>query len=290
MNTEVEDLLRQAMERLTERVPAPAGLAAKADRGRRRGQLRARGAMAGAAAAITAASVAVTVAGPGPHADSLAGARPQARTAAYVIRAIEGALGAADNKIMFLSTHVNPRAYGGQRPLIDFWSYRHLTSSAKGLGGHLFSETAGRGVHGRATGILVDFRDRTWWRGRLPDPHLASYPPNGCAGQPDDSPLPGDPAWAPYLRATLACGGYRVAGKAQVDGREALKIVSTAKNVEFRYAHETFFVSPATYLPIRILIPFGYQDIRWLPPTAANLAKLHVWIPAGFRQIKPPRG
>ena len=31
------------------------------------------------------------------------------------------------------------------------------------------------------------------------------------------------------------------------------------------------------------------QDIRWLPPTPANLAELTVPIPAGFTRIAPPQ-
>jgi hypothetical protein len=30
------------------------------------------------------------------------------------------------------------------------------------------------------------------------------------------------------------------------------------------------------------------MNLQWLPPTAANLAKLNVPIPAGFTQVQPP--
>jgi Sigma-70, region 4 len=56
---------------------------------------------------------------------------------------------------------------------------------------------------------------------------------------------------------------------------------------------ETVWVSPGTYLPVRVVIriapglPVLQQtaDIIWLPATAQNLAKLTVPIPAGFRRV-----
>jgi hypothetical protein len=48
----------------------------------------------------------------------------------------------------------------------------------------------------------------------------------------------------------------------------------------------TVYVSPATYLPVRVVIGGLRQDYRWLAPTAANLAMLKVHIPPGFRRVK----
>jgi hypothetical protein len=56
---------------------------------------------------------------------------------------------------------------------------------------------------------------------------------------------------------------------------------------------ETIWVSPTTYLPVRVVVrsPYatpGFQqtaDFTWLPPTAQNLAKLTVPVPAGFSQV-----
>ena len=64
----------------------------------------------------------------------------------------------------------------------------------------------------------------------------------------------------------------------------------------------TFWVDPATYLPVRSvstlespLIPGQAQlagqlqiDYRWLAPTPANVAELHVTIPPGFTEVPAP--
>jgi hypothetical protein len=55
----------------------------------------------------------------------------------------------------------------------------------------------------------------------------------------------------------------------------------------------TWYVSPATYLPIRMTITRAgtgtlvlQADYQWLPPTTANLAKLNPPVPpAGFTQV-----
>ena len=60
-------------------------------------------------------------------------------------------------------------------------------------------------------------------------------------------------------------------------------------------------MDPATYLPVRITgwnATFGgpasrtsgseVMDVRWLKPTAANIAKATIIIPPGFRQVASP--
>src|SRR5882672_4571076 len=82
MNTDVEELLRDGMERFTAEVRAPAGLARTAGRLHRRRTARA--AVAGGTAAVTA--VAVIVVGPA-HSGAA-----QARTVAYVTSRVDSAL------------------------------------------------------------------------------------------------------------------------------------------------------------------------------------------------------
>jgi hypothetical protein len=62
---------------------------------------------------------------------------------------------------------------------------------------------------------------------------------------------------------------------------------------------DTLFVSPSTYLPVRITQSVtspdlhGSQtsvDIQWLPPTAANRARVSVTVPCGYQQISWPSG
>ena len=74
-----------------------------------------------------------------------------------------------------------------------------------------------------------------------------------------------------------------------VDGIEAIKLTSRPGS----FISETIWVSPSTYLPVRVVVrsasgaPAVQQtaDITWLSPTAQNLAKLTVPIPAGFRKV-----
>jgi hypothetical protein len=99
------------------------------------------------------------------------------------------------------------------------------------------------------------------------------------------------------LRAAISCGSLAVAGRQRVDGIEAIELTSPPGSL----ISETIWASPGTYLPVRVvlrsasahhrLIVDGYPvlqmtaDISWLPPTAQNLAKLTVPIPAGFRHV-----
>src|SRR5262245_35772037 len=64
MNVDVEDLLRSGMERFTEEVPVPRGLAHRAARARRR-RMAIRAAAGAGTAAITAAAVIAATGGPG---------------------------------------------------------------------------------------------------------------------------------------------------------------------------------------------------------------------------------
>jgi hypothetical protein len=104
--------------------------------------------------------------------------------------------------------------------------------------------------------------------------------------------LPGD------IREALSCGQLTKEGSEDVNGVNAIKLVSVLK------AHTpkpgaglavTLWVDPASYLPVRYRVssirsvgaapgfrPEATWDISWLPPTNANLANFRVPIPAGF--------
>jgi len=91
------------------------------------------------------------------------------------------------------------------------------------------------------------------------------------------------------LHTAIACGTLTEDGRQNVDGIEAIKLTSRAGSP----ISETIWVDPGTYLPVRVVIrsaggfPVTQQtaDITWLPPTAQNLAKLTVPVPAGFRRV-----
>ena len=91
--------------------------------------------------------------------------------------------------------------------------------------------------------------------------------------------------WPDFIRTQLKCGEFTVAGRQQVDGVNAIKITS-------KQGLDTFWVSPRSYLPVRLITRLGgvrqQSDFQWLAPTPANLAQLKVTVPAGFKQVAPP--
>jgi hypothetical protein len=102
-------------------------------------------------------------------------------------------------------------------------------------------------------------------------------------------------AVARALRAAISCGTLAVAGRQRVDGIEAIELTSPPDKPSV-----TIWVSPGTYLPVRVVVRSAFHhaffvggqtilqltaDITWLRPTAQNLAKLTVPIPAGFRHV-----
>jgi hypothetical protein len=102
-----------------------------------------------------------------------------------------------------------------------------------------------------------------------------------------DEPGPGSPAWAPFVRCSLACGGLAVVGRTRIDGMPVIKIIGTSKDVDARFVPQTYYVDPVTYLPVRYLIPgVGYRQFTWLPATPANLKDLRLTVPAGFRRVQ----
>jgi hypothetical protein len=103
-------------------------------------------------------------------------------------------------------------------------------------------------------------------------------------------------AVARALRAAISCGTLAVAGRQRVNGIEAIELTSPPDTPS-----ETIWVSPGTYLPLRVVVRSAFHhalivgdqpvlqltaDITWLRPTAQNLAKLTVPIPAGFRHVE----
>ena len=177
----------------------------------------------------------------------------------------------------------------------DQW--RSVTYSAAG---HLVYD---EGFSASSVYTLVNYQTRTWARqpglsrptGLVPGPGgcqlvvikalplllRPKLPGEGASA----SPLPA----ATALRTAISCGTLVMAGRQRVDGIEAIKLTSRPDS----QIPETIWVSPDTYLPVRVVIrpapgqpgPSLTADITWLPATAQNLARLTVPVPAGFRQV-----
>jgi len=282
---------------------APGGLTGRAARRRRR-RLNLP-LVAGGAAVLTAAGVALAVvAVPGPG-DSRTGG--QAVDTAYVVKRLDSALGAAEpGAIAQLTvTSTGSAAIPGGMTTAEEWSYGAQWRSVTSLpSGHpLFDQ----GFRAASAYTFVNYEARTWARlagpGRRAEPVPLVSGSRSCAAavsalswlfQPQlpglGIPASSQPSTvASALRAAISCGALTEAGRQRIDGTNAVELASRPGSP----ISETIWVSPGTYLPERIVVRLTLinavlqrtADITWLKPTAQNLDKLTVPIPAGFRQV-----
>jgi hypothetical protein len=94
------------------------------------------------------------------------------------------------------------------------------------------------------------------------------------------------------IRRELASGSLHLIGRTTLRGRPAIELgmtTSSASRGPLRVTTAHLWVDARTYLPMRELLKFsdGKQDLSdftFLPPTAANLAKLKPVIPAGYHR------
>ncbi len=319
MNTEVEQLLREGLDRLTAGVPVPAGLADRARDRRRRRRVAARSAIVAAAAAVTAAAVIAATGGPaGPAGGGRVQATPgpavkgPAQASAYVVGRIENAL-ANDDQVMRETISLGPHngeaaGYFDGRPTYQSvtWSYQgRARTEFLGAHGQVQSDMGTGIVDGKLRGVQVDYILHQWM---LIPGMLSKAPANACTKAGFGEAI-GDPNtdWPLLIRRTLACGGYRLAGYAEIDGAATLKITGSqvvdtgvpgVGDVRFL---DTLYVNPATYLPARITESattsgpgspgsLTSTDLQWLPPTPANRARASVTVPCGYQEISWPSG
>ena len=297
MNLDVEDLLRCGMERFTEEVQAPRGLTERIARARGRRRLTAAAAGTSVAAVITAVAV---IAGTG--AASVAPPAPaQARTAAYVIKRVENAL-AVKNMVVRTEYTFSPAF-----PAITQWNYRGNFRSVqsgfmwlKGSPWAQGQESWGVGtatIGGKRTSVQVDFRHHEWYS----TPGFG-FAPNGCSNGQVWAESGGPADWATYIRQALSCGEFKIAGQAEVNGEETIKITGSMKGHwlghSALFVDATLFVDPSTYLPVQVIwnnrsssadgksrSGVVREHIRVLPPTPRNVARTSVTVPAGFRKV-----
>ena len=306
MNTDVEELVREGMHRLAAVTEAPTGLVGRARRRLRRRRLAAVSAIAGAAAAITAG--ALMAGGAGGPVDTIS----RAQTTAYVIGRVENALAtlATTNVVVQTDTTFSPAF-----PAVTQWTYRHdvrvVQSGVMHLPGVPWAQgqvswAAGTAIiGGKRVYVQADYRHHQWY----PAGGGFLVVPNGCShlylAEFNSVNRPG------YVRQTLACGVFKVAGHARVNGRNTIKITGSmtephwwarvphAEGRGAMHVEVTLYVDPSTYLPVKVVwnnwshaVTGGRllrgtirQDIRVLPPTPRNVAKATIAIPAGFRKV-----
>ena len=87
------------------------------------------------------------------------------------------------------------------------------------------------------------------------------------------------------LRESIANGELTVVRKTELDGQTVLELTTRSQGAG-KGSVQTWWVDPATYLPVRTLSIDGgvtnQVDYGFLPPTPANIGELKVTIPAGF--------
>jgi hypothetical protein len=313
MSGEFEELVHGSMEWFTEDVRVPAGLAGKARRHHRRRLLAVRAVIAAGAAAVMSAAAVIAVTGGGSGAPGLpadGGGAARAQTAAYVIQRAERAV-STKSLIMEISTpeQVLATERPGKRPATSFiprsiwWAYRGRSRGevfAAYLRRHGQPDAADTdteyGPLGKSlpsspslhpfTQTTVNYSDRTWSRGTRLTGLASGSPGTACElVKSMTDPLLASEVYftsPSFIHAALACGGLSVTGRMRVDGATAITLTGTQRLAKLAI---TLYISPATYLPIRIVIGGLRQDYRWLPATAANLAMLKVRIPPGYRRV-----
>jgi hypothetical protein len=307
MNGDIEQLVREGLDRLAAAAEVPAGLAGRARRRRRRRRLAAGSAIAsGIATASAVAVIAATsaVAGPGGHAGTHGVTRAQ--TDAYlVLRHMESAI-AQQHLVMRGDTTSTFRPGANSRDRSVTWSYRKQSSFVEfTAGGQRYLAAGTAEIGGKLRDAYVTYFDRKWSGGGAP-----YTPPSNACGK--NAVMMGGPVptsnWPALIKATLACGSATVTGHVWIHGVRTLEITGSPLTVRLpkgmvkaTRARMTYrlYVNPSTYLPVRTSgTTFSYgpgtasysftsvTDIRWLRPTDANIARTLVTIPPGFRHVK----
>jgi hypothetical protein len=165
-------------------------------------------------------------------------------------------------------------------------------------------------ISGKLTGAYVTYFDHRYSLSPLGHYHLK--PCSTTAQLALGAPAVTIPNWPAFIKAMLGCEAATVTGHARIGGVETTVISGSVdvplskgygrivheKRVRVRY---TLYVDSATYLPVRAYgstetyggaagptVSASVTNMRWLPPTAANLAKTLVTIPPGYTRVSSP--
>jgi hypothetical protein len=285
MNTGLEEL-RERMERATAGLAVPGGLACRAARRRRRRILTRATAAAAAAAVVAGVAIAATTAAPPER-----GAIASTRLVSDIRSALDAA--AADNDIMHMwtprtpGTPGTPGIPGAPGASVENWSYvaaqETLTrSEASGFDmGSITTSTS-------KTSIWVNYAAKTVQTTVAKGDLLKEWSSlQTLCGRTSSVSVPSAMTMSADIRQELSCGQLTSEGTENVNGINAIKLVSVFNTHTHTYGvvYGIIWVNPATYLPVRWQLwpnPRDTFDISWLPPTSANLANFRVPIPAGF--------
>jgi hypothetical protein len=309
MNSDLGELLREGIDRAAAGERPHPSLATRARQRHHRRTLTVRAAAVTGTATVAVAAVLAATMGAGGAPQPAGGSAAQARTVAYVTSQVERAL--ASQHLVFAS---RTREYvGGSTITWATWAYGSRGRMVEFThGGSKVSLATGSAlVGGKLKSAYVTYYNREFslspW---LP---TAVRPCSTTAGwQTGGSAIPAS-NWRAFLGASLRCGAAAVTGHVRIGGVETTKITGKpvtirlpageAKSLREKWltGQWTLYVNPRTYLPMRMessTRTFGGRwpsstdssvtDVRWLPPTRANIAKAQVAIPAGFHRVSSP--
>jgi hypothetical protein len=312
MTSDIEKTLAEGMARYVDAIEEP-GCAVGAARTRLRHRRVARAVTAGGAALAVAIVTVVLATGGSPSA-------PRMLTDSYVIKHVQTALSGAeanDGKEAYATIKgpvydIYGNVIAGD---IESWQYRNEGASRTlAADGYHIQSVIGYVVSGKTTKeTFADFSKRTWETDQVSaspvGPAPLSFPgstqqwilpPCNATGSP---PSEATLNWPDYLQGELACGTFHSAGFSTLNGERVIELNSKPLGRD-NATIETLWVDPRTYLPVRLTTQvmlslvrqFGFTpphsfdphttDFQWLPPTQANLVKLSVNIPAGFREVR----
>jgi len=325
MNGDVAELLRESMDESTADVRVPADILARARTRVRHRQLAIRAGLAFGTAAVTAAAVvAVTMPGSG----GVTNAQTTAYVIKRVQNALAGAnfviQGRATGTMTFT---VHGRRVSSSDGLTSSWSYgnrsRMVEFTGPGCGHYLANGACSRRggselvladgsalIGGKLTGAYVTYFDHKY--SLSPWGHSYLKPCSTTAQLVLGGPSVSMANWPAFIKAMLGCEEATVTGHARIGGVETTVISGSVdvplskgyarsvreKRVRVRF---TLYVDPATYLPVRAYgstetyggssgptVSAYVTNVRWLAPTAANIAKTMVTIPPGYTQVSSP--
>jgi hypothetical protein len=305
--TDVEELLREGIDRVAAGTDAPTHLLRRARQHNRRRRQAIAGALAAGTAAVTAAAVIAASTG-SPQTSSL-----HSQTITYVSTRTEQALAQLNQEraIEYSSETVRGSDFGftvlnlANKPgsgsptvpgvLTNVHAVRQTAWTYQGLRLWQGYSTAGTLVYSYAETATeaygAAYPDRTQWHTPISTVNPADIPAT-CqnAGF-------GYPTWAKSIAKALSCHVFKLGGNQKVNGIEAVKLI---RKFSGGYTM-TLWVDPAGYLPVRIA--YGYPgthgaaitetvELHWLAPVQGNLARLHAAqrrgvIPSGFRELPP---
>jgi hypothetical protein len=306
MNSDVEQLVREGLDRLAAATPAPAGLVARARRRCFRQRLAVGSALAGGTAAVAALAV-IAATGAAGVATPPGSAAIHARTAAYVLlQHVERAVAGQRNQVMD-GQSVSVGTGSNQKTRSVTWSYRGASRFEEyNFNGKPYLDTGTAEIHGRLLGVYVAYYNRTWSGGRK----AWQATPGACtktARLEMGGPPPATQAWPDFIGTMLGCGDASVTGRTWINGVHTIVITGMPVGTRLPKGmvqateagiHFTLYVDPATYLPVRAIgstTSYGggakaytystVTNIQWRPATAANVAQAVVTIPRGFRHV-----